>query len=145
MRLKARNILNPETESGGLDGGCRMRASGPRPCFVRIRLSIVRSYEWLAARASSEESACPVGSVTFKPWSTADDGPRRPCLSHVFLALGDSMRVPDKSLWKATASSGDPSLAIDDLYATCWIAEPLARPWLEIDLGASATLGGLEV
>ena len=55
------------------------------------------------------------------------------------------MRVPDKSLWKATASSGDPSLAIDDLYATCWIAEPLARPWLEIDLGASATLGGLEV
>src|SRR5271168_4657158 len=53
--------------------------------------------------------------------------------------------VPSKSCWKVSASSGDPRLAIDDFYATSWIAEPLARPWLEIDLGAAATLGGIEV
>jgi hypothetical protein len=55
------------------------------------------------------------------------------------------MGVPEKRVWRVTASSGDPSLAVDNLYATAWIAEPLARPWLEIDLGAAATLGGLEI
>ena len=55
------------------------------------------------------------------------------------------MSVPEKSAWKVTASSGDPRLAVDNLYASAWIAEPSTRPWLEIDLGASAPLGGLEV
>jgi hypothetical protein len=53
--------------------------------------------------------------------------------------------VPPKQRWKATASSGSPWLAIDDHYATAWIADPSPKPWLEIDLGESATLGGLEV
>ena len=55
------------------------------------------------------------------------------------------MGVPDKTRWRITSSSGDPRLAIDDLYATAWVAEPSARPWLEIDLGAAAILGGIEV
>jgi len=55
------------------------------------------------------------------------------------------MSVPSKSGWRVTASSGDPRLAIDAFYATAWIAEPSARPWLEIDLGAAAALGGIEV
>ena len=58
---------------------------------------------------------------------------------------GHDMSVPSKSGWRVTASSGDPRLAIDDFYATAWIAEPPARPWLEIDLGAAAALGGIEV
>ena len=53
--------------------------------------------------------------------------------------------VPDKSEWSVTASSGDPRLAIDNLYATAWIAETSAPPWLEVDLGVAAMLGGLEV
>ena len=55
------------------------------------------------------------------------------------------MDVPPKNRWKVTASSGDPRLAIDDNYATLWISEPSEKPWLEIDLGEVATLGGLEV
>ena len=55
------------------------------------------------------------------------------------------MDVPPKPLWKATASDGDPRSAIDDRYATCWVSGPLEKPWLEIDLGAVATLGGLEL
>ena len=34
------------------------------------------------------------------------------------------MNVPHKNRWKATASSGDPRLAIDDRYATTWISKP---------------------
>jgi hypothetical protein len=55
------------------------------------------------------------------------------------------MNVPPKKLWKATASSGDPRRAIDDRYTTAWVSEPSNKPWLEIDLGKAATLGGLEV
>jgi hypothetical protein len=55
------------------------------------------------------------------------------------------MTVPAKSLWTVTAGSGDPRLAIDDIYATVWEAEPNTRPWLQIDLGDIATLGGIEV
>lgn len=55
------------------------------------------------------------------------------------------MNIPPKSRWRITASGGDPGLAIDDLYATTWRSEPLKNPWLEIDLGEIATLGGLEV
>src|SRR5947209_7121232 len=55
------------------------------------------------------------------------------------------MSVPHKSQWKATASSGHPELAIDDRYASTWIAEPTNKAWLELDLGAVATLGGLEI
>jgi hypothetical protein len=55
------------------------------------------------------------------------------------------MAVPPKNQWKVTASSGDPWLAIDDNYATTWISKPAKKPWLEIDLGEVATLGGLEV
>jgi F5/8 type C domain len=55
------------------------------------------------------------------------------------------MSVPHKDRWKVSASSGDPRLAIDDLYATSWISKPSQKSWLEIDLGGFATLGGLEV
>jgi hypothetical protein len=55
------------------------------------------------------------------------------------------MTVPQKANWKATASSGDAGLAIDDRYVAAWTPEPAERPWLEIDLGALATLGGLEI
>ncbi|MBG0812552.1 discoidin domain-containing protein [Methylosinus sp. H3A] len=55
------------------------------------------------------------------------------------------MNVPPKAAWKATASCGDPRHAIDDRYSTAWSAEPSARPWLEIDLGEAAVLGGLEI
>ena len=55
------------------------------------------------------------------------------------------MHIPPKNQWKVTASSGDPRLAIDDHYATAWISKPSEKPWLEIDLGEVATLGGLEV
>jgi len=53
--------------------------------------------------------------------------------------------VPHKSQWKVTADSGDPGLAIDDHYATTWRSDPSTTPWLEIDLGVVATLGGLEI
>jgi hypothetical protein len=55
------------------------------------------------------------------------------------------VKVPDKKFWKATGSSGDASFAVDDLYATMWISEPSPQPWLEIDLGKSGMLAGLEV
>jgi len=55
------------------------------------------------------------------------------------------MNVPQKSQWKVTASSGDPRRAVDDRYVTAWVSEPSDKPWLEIDLGAVATLGGLEI
>jgi len=55
------------------------------------------------------------------------------------------MQVPEKNRWTVTGSSGDPRSAIDDNYSTSWIAGPAAKPWLQIDLGTVATLGGLEV
>ena len=55
------------------------------------------------------------------------------------------MKVPPKRQWRVAASSGDPQRAVDDSYATAWTAEAADRPWFEIDLGAVATLGGLEV
>jgi hypothetical protein len=55
------------------------------------------------------------------------------------------MTVPVKSLWAVTAGSGNPSLAIDDLYATAWVSEPYTKPWFEIDLGEPVTVGGIEV
>jgi hypothetical protein len=55
------------------------------------------------------------------------------------------MNVPQKSQWKVTASSGDPRRAVDDRYVTAWVSEPSDKPWLEIDLGVVATLGGLEI
>ena len=55
------------------------------------------------------------------------------------------MVVPDKKLWNVRASSGDARLAIDDRYASAWIPDPTKKPWLEIDLGEVATLGGIEV
>ncbi|MEK4032361.1 discoidin domain-containing protein [Methylocystis sp. IM3] len=55
------------------------------------------------------------------------------------------MDVPSKLRWKITASSGDPRLAIDGNYTTSWHAEPCKTPWLEIDLGEIAMVGGLEV
>ncbi|WNV06139.1 discoidin domain-containing protein [Candidatus Methylospira mobilis] len=55
------------------------------------------------------------------------------------------MTIPAKRLWTVTASSGDPSFAIDDIYATTWISDPLKKIWLQIDLGEITTLGGIEV
>ncbi|MGD9656442.1 MAG: discoidin domain-containing protein [Methylocystis sp.] len=55
------------------------------------------------------------------------------------------MNVPRKAMWKASASGNVPSHAIDDRYATIWISDPSEKPWLEIDLGVVATLGGLEI
>ena len=55
------------------------------------------------------------------------------------------MTVPPKRQWRASASSGDAQLAVDDSYATSWTAQAGETSWLEIDLGAVATVGGLEV
>ena len=55
------------------------------------------------------------------------------------------MRVPPKSRWKATASSGAPRFAVDNRYATSWTFKQSKKAWLKIDLGKPATLGGLEV
>ncbi len=55
------------------------------------------------------------------------------------------MNLPAKPHWVATASGGDPRLAIDGQYSTAWQSEPVARPWFAIDLGQPARLGGLEV
>jgi len=55
------------------------------------------------------------------------------------------MKIPPKLQWRVAASSGDPQHAVDDSYATAWTAAGADRPWFEIDLGAVATLGGLEV
>lgn len=54
------------------------------------------------------------------------------------------MNVPPKHQWRITASSSDPRLAIDDNYTTSWRVGATGT-WLEIDLGESAILGGLEV
>src|SRR4029453_11826871 len=59
--------------------------------------------------------------------------------------LERSVNILPKNRWKITASSGSPRLAIDDHYATTWVCDPSQKPWLEIDLGEIATLGGLEV
>ena len=55
------------------------------------------------------------------------------------------MKVPPKSDWHIVASGGEARLAIDDLYATAWATPDSRASRLEIDLGAAATLGGLEV
>jgi hypothetical protein len=55
------------------------------------------------------------------------------------------MRIPAKTSWRVTANDGDPSLAADDRYATTWTSAVSKSPWIEIDLGAQASLGGLEV
>jgi len=59
--------------------------------------------------------------------------------------MGRPVDVPAKNRWKVTASSGNPRLAVDDNYATAWIAKASRKPWLEIDLGKVVTLGGLEI
>jgi len=56
-----------------------------------------------------------------------------------------AMKAPGKDRWKATASGGDPRLAIDDRYATSWKSKPAKKPWVKIDLGKAAALAGLEV
>ena len=55
------------------------------------------------------------------------------------------MTVPPKSRWKAVGSGENPGLAVDDRYATTWVSKASKRPWLKIDLGEVASLGGLEV
>jgi F5/8 type C domain len=55
------------------------------------------------------------------------------------------MSIPPKSRWNATASGGDPRLAVDDRYATMWTSGPSEMPWLAIDLSEVSTLGGIEV
>jgi hypothetical protein len=67
-----------------------------------------------------------------------------PQLSRVMPRVLD-MTVPDKKLWKIRSSGGTPRSAIDDQYATTWKPDPSRKPWLEIDLGEIATLGGIEV
>ena len=51
------------------------------------------------------------------------------------------MKVRSKQHWTVTASGGEPRFAVDDRYATAWTAPGSRTPWLEIDLGAVATLG----
>ncbi len=55
------------------------------------------------------------------------------------------MKVPPKSAWSIVANGGEPRFAIDDLYSTAWTTPASQGSRLEIDLGAAATLGGLEV
>ena len=55
------------------------------------------------------------------------------------------MNVPPKGTWTITASNGDPRGAIDESYSTVWSCEPAASSWLLIDLGQTATLGGIEI
>ena len=55
------------------------------------------------------------------------------------------MSVPPKSRWHAVGSGEKPGFAVDDRYATTWVSKPLKKPWLKIDLGEVASLGGLEV
>lgn len=55
------------------------------------------------------------------------------------------MNVPPKAMWKASASSDVPHHAVDDRYVTIWVSDRSEKPWLEIDLGVVATLGGLEI
>jgi hypothetical protein len=53
------------------------------------------------------------------------------------------MTVPRKTSWRVSANDGDPRFAADDRYATTWTSAPSKSPWIEIDLGAQASLGGL--
>ena len=55
------------------------------------------------------------------------------------------MTIPVKTSWRVTANDGDPRLAADDRYATTWTSAASKSPWIEIDLGAQASLHGLEV
>jgi hypothetical protein len=55
------------------------------------------------------------------------------------------VNVPSKHQWRITASSSDPRLAIDENYTSSWRVGTSGTPWLEIDIGESAVLGGLEV
>ena len=55
------------------------------------------------------------------------------------------MSLPPKSRWTIRASSGQPAAVIDDLYADTWVSAPAVSSWLEIDLGQTTTLGGIEV
>src|SRR5262245_34158198 len=55
------------------------------------------------------------------------------------------MTVSPKTSWRVTASGGDPQLAADDRYTTAWTSAVSKDPWIEIDLGRQASLGGLEV
>ena len=55
------------------------------------------------------------------------------------------MNVPQKKIWKTSASSGEARLAVDDSYATAWLCEPSCKAWLQIDLCQVATLAGVEV
>jgi hypothetical protein len=50
------------------------------------------------------------------------------------------MTVPRKTSWRVTANDGDPRFAADDRYATTWTSAPSKSPWIEIDLGAQASL-----
>ncbi len=55
------------------------------------------------------------------------------------------MNVPPKHQWRITPSSSEQRLAIDESYTTSWRVGGSGTPWLEIDLGECAILGGLEV
>jgi hypothetical protein len=55
------------------------------------------------------------------------------------------MDIPPKNRWTATAGGGDPQRAIDGRYSAAWSAGPSEKPWLQIDLGEAALLGGLEI
>ncbi len=55
------------------------------------------------------------------------------------------MTVPSKSRWRVSGSGSEAHFAVDDLYSTCWTPDAGGSLWLEIDLGESCTLGGLEV
>ncbi len=85
-------------------------------------------------RRSPSQALLPDVSVSEAAGGPSGDKARQPHMS-----------VPPKSRRKVTASSGDPRLAIDDRYATAWITKPSKKASLKIDLGAVATLGGLEV
>jgi hypothetical protein len=55
------------------------------------------------------------------------------------------VNLPHKSQWHVKGSGGEPRRAVDDRYSTKWVSEPSETPWIEIDLGEVATLGGIEV
>jgi hypothetical protein len=55
------------------------------------------------------------------------------------------MSVLPKSQWMVTANGGTPRAAAEFSYSTQWAIGGSTNPWIEIDLGQIATLGGLEV
>ncbi len=61
------------------------------------------------------------------------------------MAVSVTGSIPPKNRWKASASSGEARFAVDDLYATSWKSEPAKRQWLQIDLGDTANLAGVEI